>query len=59
MKLFLIHDPRQSKVGYQKIRVVFWGSEQEVLRLQISMDDTMVVKVCDGREGRSNEFCGI
>lgn len=59
MELFLVHYPRQSKVRNQQVRIIFGRAEQEVLRLQISVDNSMVVEVCNGRKGCANEVSGI
>ena len=54
-----IHDPRQAKVGDEKICGVFWSSEEQILWLQIPMDDTMVVEICHSGQRRTYEICGI
>jgi hypothetical protein len=55
VELLLIHDSRQSEVRDQQIRVVLWCSEKKVLRLQVSMYDAVVVKICNCGQGCSHE----
>ena len=45
MKRFLVHDPAEAEVGNEEVGVVFWCSEEEVLRLEIPMHDAVVVEV--------------
>ena len=59
MKRFLIHNPTQSKVGDQQIGVILGCPEKQIFRLQVSMDDAMVVQVCYSAEGGSDQVCGI
>ena len=59
MELLLVHDSRQPKVGDKQICVVLGCSEEQVLRLQVAMDDTMVVEIGDCGERGSNEVGGI
>lgn len=59
MKLFFIHNARQSKVSNQQVGIVFWRTEQQVLGLQISVYNSMVVEVGDSGECCSNQVCGI
>lgn len=50
MELLLIHNPGQAKVGKKEIRIIFWGTEQQVLRLEISVHNSMVMQVSHGRQ---------
>ena len=59
VKLLFIHNSRQSKVGDEKICVVFRSAEKQVLGLEIAMDNAMVVQICNGGKGSANEVCGI
>jgi hypothetical protein len=59
VELLFIHNSRQPKVGNQQIGIVFWCSEQEVLRLQVSMYDAVVVKVCDSRKRGTDEITSV
>lgn len=59
MKLFLVHYSRQAKVCYQKIGVVFRGSEQEILRFEITVYNAMIVKVCDRGKSCTNEVGSV
>lgn len=47
VELLFVHDSGQTKVGNEEICIILWGSKQEVFRLQVSMDDAVVVEVCD------------
>ena len=59
MKGFFVHDPRQAKVGYEEVRIVFGCSEEEVFGLQVAVDNAMVVKVGDSGEGCADEVRGV
>ena len=59
VELLLIHNARQSKVGNQQIGIVFWCSEQQILRLQVSMHDAVVVEVCDSRECGTDKVASV
>jgi hypothetical protein len=59
VELLLIHNSWQSKISDQQVCVILWGSEQEILWLQVAMYDAMVMEVCDSGEGRSHEICGV
>jgi hypothetical protein len=43
VELLLIHDAGQAKISDQKIGVVFRCSEKQILGLQVSVYDSMVV----------------
>lgn len=45
MKLFLVHDPRETEIRNQQVRVILWCSKEEVFRFQISMNDAVVVEI--------------
>lgn len=59
MELLFIHNPAQAKICDQKICVVLRRSEQQVLWLEISMYDPMIVQVCDGGESGSNQVRSV
>ena len=59
MELLFIHDSRQSKVGNEEVRIVLRRSEQQVLRLQVSVDNAVVVKVCDCRQRGSDQIASV
>jgi hypothetical protein len=59
VELFLVHDSRQSEIGNQQIRIILRGSEQEILWLQVSMYNTMVVEIGNSGESRSHQVGGI
>lgn len=59
MKLLLVHDSRKSKIGDKQISIVLWCSEQQVLWLQISVHDTVVVEICDSRKSSPDQVAGI
>jgi len=59
MELFLIHDSGETEISYQQIGVVLWSPEQQVLRFEIPMDDSMVVEVCHGGQGGSDQVCSV
>ena len=48
MKSLLIHDPAEPEIGNQEVGVIFWCTEEEILRLEITVDDAMIVEVGDG-----------
>lgn len=54
MELLLIHDPRQAKIRYQQVCIVFGCSEQQILWLEVSVDNSMVVQICHGGQSGSN-----
>lgn len=55
MELFFVHDPGQTKVCNEKVRIVLRSSEQQIFRLQVSMDNPVVMEVCDGGQSRTNQ----
>lgn len=59
MKLLFVHDSRQTKVCDQKVRVVFWSSEQEVFWLEVTVNNAVVVKVSDCGQSCADEICSI
>jgi hypothetical protein len=59
VKLLFIHDSAEPKVCDKQISVVFWGSEEQVLWLEVSMHDSMIVEICYSRKRSSNEVGGI
>lgn len=59
VELLLVHDTRKSEIGDKQIGIVLWCSEQQVLRLQISVHDTVVVEICDCRESSPDQVAGV
>lgn len=59
VELLLVHDSRKPKIGDKQISIVLWCSKQQILRLQISVHDTMVVEICDCRESSPDQVAGI
>jgi len=59
VELLLVHDPRQTEVRDQQVRIVLRGAEQEVLGLEVAVHDAVVVQVGDGGEHRADEVCGV
>jgi len=59
VKCLFIHYSRETKVGYQQVRVVFGGSEEEVLGFQISVHYAVVVEIGNRRKGRTDEVRGV
>lgn len=59
VELLLVHDPGQPEIRNQKVCIVFRGAEQQVLRLQITVNDPVVMKIGHGREDGANEVCGV
>lgn len=59
VELLLIHDTRQAEVGNQQVSVVFWRPEQQILRLEISVYDAMVMKIRNSGKSCSYEVGGI
>lgn len=59
VELFLIHDPTQAKIGNQKICIILRRAEEQVLGLQVTMDNAMVMQVCDSRKSGADEVGGI
>ena len=54
MESFLIHDPGETEICNQEVGIVFGSAEQQVLRLQIAVDDSVVVEV--GNRGESCSY---
>lgn len=59
VKCLLVHDARQAKVRYQQVGVVLWGTEEEVLRLQITVYDSVVMQICNRGKSRSDQVGGV
>lgn len=59
VKGLLVHDPAQSKICNQQIRVVLRRPEQQILGLQVAMNDAMIVEVGNGGEGSADEVGGV
>ena len=43
MKRFFVHYPREAKIRYEEVCIVFWCSEKEILGFEVSMDNAVVV----------------
>ena len=59
VELFLVHYARKTKVGNEKVGVVFGSSEQEIFGFEISVDDAVVVEICDCGESRADKVGSI
>ena len=59
MKCFLIHYPRETKIRYEEVCVVFGCSKEEVFGFEISVDNAVVVKVGNCGQGSADEVCGV
>ena len=59
VELLLVHYSGETKVGYQEVGVIFWGAEEEVLRLEVAVDDAVVVEICDCGEGCTDQICSV
>ena len=46
----VLDDGRQAEVGYLQVPVVVLGGEEEVLRLEVAVNNPVMVKICEGRE---------
>lgn len=55
VELFLVHDAREAKIGNEEVGIVLGGAEEQVLGLQVTVDDAVVVEVGDGGEGGPDE----
>ena len=55
MESLFVHNAAEPKVGDEQVGIVFGCSEQQVLRLQIAVDNTMVVQVGDGRQRSAHQ----
>ena len=47
---WVLDDGRQAEVGYLQVPVVVLGGEEEVLRLEVAVNNPVMVKICEGRE---------
>lgn len=56
VKLLLVHDARQAKVGNEQVGIVLWRAEEQVLGLEVAVHDAMVVQIGDGRKGGAHEL---
>ena len=59
VKLLLVHDARQAKVSDQQVGVIFGRAEQQILGLQVSMDNAVVVEIGNSGQGRADKVCSI
>ena len=59
VKSFLVHYPREAEIGDEEISIIFWGSEEQVFRFEVPMDDAVIVEVSYRGEGGSDQVCGV
>ena len=59
MKRLFVHYPREAKIRYKEIRIIFWCSEEEIFGFEVSVDNAMVVEVGNCGQGSANEVCGV
>ena len=59
MKRFFVHYPREAKIRYEEICVIFWCSEKEILGFEVSVDNAMVVEVGHCGQSSPDEVCGV
>lgn len=59
VKRLFIHYPRETKIRYEEICIIFWCSEEEIFRFEISVHDAVVVQVGHCGEGSADEVCGV
>ena len=59
MKRLFIHYPREAKIRYEQIGIIFRCSEEEIFGFEISVDDAVVVEVGHCGEGGADEVCGV
>lgn len=59
VELLLVHYTGEAKIGDEQVCIVFRRAEQQVLRLEIAVNNTMVVQVSDGRQRGANEVGGV
>jgi hypothetical protein len=59
VELLLVHDSGESEICDEQIGIVFWGSEEQILGFQITMNDSMIVKIGDGGKGGSDQVGGV
>lgn len=59
VKGLVVHYSRETKIGNQKIGIVLWRAEKEILGFQVPVNDAVVVEVGYGREGGAYEVCSV
>ena len=59
MEGLLVHYAGETEVGYQEVGVVFRSTEEEVLRLEVTVDYAVGVEICDCRECCSDEVGSV
>jgi hypothetical protein len=55
----VVDDPTEAKVRDEQLRILGFGAEEEVFRLQIAVHDALVVYVFDSTENGAYELCCI
>ena len=59
VELFLVHDAGQSEIGNQEVSVILRRAKQQILRLQVTVHDAVIVQVGDGRQDGADEIRGV
>lgn len=59
VELLFVHYPGQAEICYQQICVVLGRTEEQILRLQVPVNDAMVVKICHCRQRGSDQVCCV
>lgn len=59
MKLLFVHDARKPEISNEKIGVVFGRAEQQILRLQVAVNNAVVMQICDSGESGANKVGGV
>ena len=57
--LFRIDDSAKAEITDHNICILAGVFEQQVFRLEVTVDDTTLVKVCDSAKDDPDEICGI
>ena len=59
MKSLLVHNPAQPEICYEQIGIVLGRPEQQILRFQITVYDTVVMEVGYSAKSCPYQVCGI
>ena len=59
MKRFFVHYPREAKIRYEEVCIVFWCSEEEVFGFEVSVDNAVIMEVGNCGQGSADEVCRI
>jgi len=57
--LFRTDDSAEAKTTNYNICILARAFEQHIFRLEVTVDDTTPVKMCDGAEDNPDEICSI